>query len=115
MAAGCAMPEFWGGPMRKARLLNTVAVGALLAALAACSMHSTEPGGGTEARTAKSIKDIDTVVVIFAENRSFDNLYGNFPGANGLANASAASKQQLDRDGTVLSELPPIWGGLTAK
>ncbi|TIX05270.1 MAG: acid phosphatase, partial [Mesorhizobium sp.] len=32
---------------------------------------------------------IDTVVVIYAENRSFDNLYGGFPGANGLANVSA--------------------------
>ena len=34
---------------------------------------------------------IDTVVVIYAENRSFDNLYGNFPGANGLANASSTA------------------------
>ncbi len=30
------------------------------------------------------LKAIDTVVVIYAENRSFDNLYGNFPGADGL-------------------------------
>ncbi len=32
-----------------------------------------------------------------------------------MANASDASQQQLDRDGSVLKELPPIWGGLTAK
>ena len=58
---------------------------------------------------------IDTVVVIFAENRSFDNLYGSFPGANGVANASARTKTQRDRDGKPFRELPPVWGGLTAK
>ncbi|TPJ74768.1 acid phosphatase [Mesorhizobium sp. B2-6-2] len=58
---------------------------------------------------------IDTVVVIYAENRSFDNLYGGFPGANGLANVSPDQARQLDRDGKPLSELPPAWGGLTGK
>ncbi|WP_027141462.1 acid phosphatase [Mesorhizobium sp. WSM3626] len=58
---------------------------------------------------------IDTVVVIYAENRSFDNLYGGFPGANGLANVSADQARQLDRDGKPLTELPPAWGGLTGK
>ncbi|WP_224543985.1 acid phosphatase [Mesorhizobium sp. CA16] len=58
---------------------------------------------------------IDTVVVIYAENRSFDNLYGGFPGANGLANVSPEQARQLDRDGKPLSELPPAWGGLTGK
>ena len=90
--------------MRKARLLGTVAGGVLISALAGCAMHTAEHGGGTAAQTARSIDDIDTVVVIFAENRSFDNLYGDFPGANGLANATAASKRQLDRDGSVLGE-----------
>jgi phospholipase C len=66
------------------------------------------------ASLAAGIDSIDNVVVIFAENRSFDNLYGSFPGANGLASASATSMLQLDRDGKPLSELPPIWDGLTA-
>src|SRR6476620_3080712 len=56
---------------------------------------------------------IETIVVLYAENRSFDNLYGLFPGANGLQNASPFAARQLDRDGTLLAELPPIWGGLT--
>ena len=30
------------------------------------------------------IQDIATIVVIYAENRSFDNLFNSFPGANGL-------------------------------
>ncbi|MGH7155627.1 MAG: acid phosphatase, partial [Acetobacteraceae bacterium] len=61
------------------------------------------------------IDKIDTVVVIFAENRAFDNMYGRFPGANGIANASEESLQQRDRDGSALKELPPVWNGLTAK
>ena len=61
------------------------------------------------------INNIDTVVVIYAENRSFDNLYGSFPGANGLQNVTPGNSTQVDRDGTVLKELPPVWDGLTAK
>src|ERR1700737_253699 len=61
------------------------------------------------------IGNIDTVVVIYAENRSFDNLYGSFPGANGLQNVTSENSTQLDRDGTVLKELPPVWDGLSAE
>ena len=59
--------------------------------------------------------DIETVVVIYAENRSFDNLFGTFPGANGLANASPASVAQVDRDGKPMPGLPAIWGGTASK
>jgi phospholipase C len=31
--------------------------------------------------SAATLSDIETIVVIYAENRSFDNLYGFFPGA----------------------------------
>jgi len=63
-----------------------------------------------------SLQDIKTVVVIYAENRSFDNLYGLFPGANGLTQArqQMAFTAQKDRNGSLLNFLPPIWGGLTA-
>jgi acid phosphatase len=64
---------------------------------------------------AAGLDEIATIVVIYAENRSFDNLYGYFPGANGLQDLSPARYEQRDRDGSVLAELPPIWGGLTAK
>jgi acid phosphatase len=73
------------------------------------------------ARTADSqashvgVNAIDNIVVIYAENRSFDNLYGSFPGTNGLSQVTPAQYRQLDRDGTVLKELPPVWDGLTAK
>ncbi|HEY5379029.1 MAG TPA: alkaline phosphatase family protein, partial [Pseudolabrys sp.] len=63
----------------------------------------------------KGLDAIQTVVVIYAENRSFDNLYGLFPGANGLQNVKPEQATQLDRDGTPLKELPPVWGNLTGK
>ncbi len=58
---------------------------------------------------------ITNIVVIYAENRSFDNLYGAFPGANGLQNVTADQARQIDRHGKPLPELPSVWGGLTAK
>jgi acid phosphatase len=64
---------------------------------------------------APNYADIQTVVVIYAENRSFDNLYGTFPGADGLASASKRSVVQLDRDGKPMRGLPAIWGGTGSK
>ncbi|HUL65803.1 MAG TPA: acid phosphatase [Burkholderiaceae bacterium] len=58
---------------------------------------------------------IHNVVVIYAENRSFDNLFGHFPDANGLDTRAARSIKQHDRDGTTLLPiLPPAFNGLTA-
>ena len=59
--------------------------------------------------TERTLQRIDHVIIIYAENRSFDNLYGLYPGANGIANASAESKTQLDRDGTPFKKLPSVW------
>jgi acid phosphatase len=70
-------------------------------------------GGGIQA-------DIQNIVIIFAENRSFDGLFGTFPGANGLSTVVTAGSPnsayvpQKDRDGTtVLAKLPQTWGGAT--
>ncbi len=57
------------------------------------------------AGAADPLARIKTIVVIYAENRSFDHLYGLFPGANGIANATAEQKTQLDHDGTPLPYL----------
>ena len=62
---------------------------------------------------APGLDKIQTVVVIYGENRSFDNMYGNFPGADGIANAQAGhATTQLDRDGSVLKTLPAFWSGI---
>jgi phospholipase C len=56
------------------------------------------------------LDQINHFVVIYQENWSFDALYGNFPGANGLANAVDASGNllvpQLDKSGNPLTVLP---------
>ena len=84
--------------------------GLLLAMLAASAIL-----GSAGEVIGAGIEDIATIVVIYAENRSFDNLYGSFPGAHGLSELTPAGYTQLDRDGSILKELPPVWDGLTAK
>lgn len=58
---------------------------------------------------AADLSAIETIVVIYAENRSFDHLYGLFPGANGIANATTEQKAQRDHDGSILPYLQ-VWG-----
>lgn len=50
---------------------------------------------------------INHIVVIYLENHSFDNLYGMFPGANGLEQA-ARSPLQADNAGKAYAALPAI-------
>ncbi len=63
------------------------------------------------------LDQIEHIVVIYAENRSFDHLYGLFPGADGINQASAEQKTQLDHDGKPLPTLPPVYehGKVSAK
>ena len=74
----------------------------VLAVLLAATSCATDTGGDKLAR-------IDNIVVIYAENHSFDNMYGMFPGANGIANARPEQYVQRDHDGTVLPYLR-VWG-----
>lgn len=62
-------------------------------------------GGGRPVAAAPDAAKIGHIVVIIQENRSFDSLYGSFPGANGRANAGAAATQ-VDRDGNPYAALP---------
>jgi len=56
----------------------------------------------------ESIKKINHVVVIYMENHSFDNLYGQFEGADGLSNASETAITQLDDSDKPYTFLPEI-------
>ncbi len=71
----------------------------LMATAAACSAAATE---------AADLSKIKNIVVIYAENRSFDHLYGLFPGADGIANAKPEDYQQRDHDGSILPYLR-VW------
>ena len=68
----------------------------------------------TGADLDQALRDnVKTVVVIYAENRSFNNLFGNFPGVEKpLAELDLSEYQQRDRDGKLLETLPPAWGGI---
>jgi len=56
---------------------------------------------------------IRKVVVIYAENRSFNNLFADFPGVRQPLGALKPEQyQQRDRDGSLLKTLPPVWHGL---
>ena len=85
-------------------LFTLYALGASL--LAGCSAMQPQAGS---AAAAEGLAKIGHIVVIYAENHSFDNMYGMFPGANGVANATAEQKTQLDLDGTPLAHLPPVY------
>ena len=74
---------------------------AIAAALAA------SPAAAEPPKPVPGLDKIKHIVVIYLENRSFDHLYGLFPGANGLANADATSVQ-VDRDGKPYEVLPPV-------
>src|SRR6201994_4710546 len=53
---------------------------------------------------------IQHVVVIYMENHSFDNLYGDFPGAVGLSDAPKDRIIQVDSTGKPYLYLPAITG-----
>ena len=94
----------------------------VVCALAACKSNSSSntppspdsPGQQPiDAARPAGLTSIKTVVVLFAENRAFDNIYGSFPGANGLP-VNGAYIPQLDRDFSQLAMLPQVPTGLTA-
>lgn len=72
------------------------------------------PAAGAAEPTDAQLAKINYVVVLYAENRSFDALYGSFPKADNLINPWEPIWPQLDRDGSRLKKLPQIWDGLTA-
>jgi acid phosphatase len=107
---------------RRSRRVRLLAELCVAAALCSCGHTNLGPPPGVSDNTTRALKSkVETIVVIYAENRAFDNLYGNFPGARGLGEVVGrdgrplpAYAPQIDRDGSVLAALPPTWGGVTA-
>src|SRR5690348_4246800 len=66
---------------------------------------STPRAGSPAATTADGLEKLQHIVVIYLENHSFDNLYGEFAGANGISNAGDHARQ-VDRDGKPYGVLP---------
>lgn len=89
--------------MTPSRLLGAALAGAMIG-----------PGlAGAQAPQAsqapQGLDKLSHILVLYLENRSFDNMFGEFPGANGLANAGAAAVQR-DREGRPYAVLPPVKG-----
>lgn len=61
--------------------------------------------GITPVSAAGPLDEIKHIIVIYQENWSFDSLYGEFPGANGMANAGSTA-QQVDKNGQAYAALP---------
>ena len=55
-----------------------------------------------------SLTAINHIIVIYLENRSFDNLYGEFPGADGIAGLAPERYRQVDESGKPFDHLPQV-------
>ncbi|HUQ20307.1 MAG TPA: alkaline phosphatase family protein, partial [Gemmatimonadaceae bacterium] len=69
--------------------------------LGACTSVSHAP-----APANSTIGKINHIVVIYLENRSFDNLYGEFPGADGIVGLTPEKYRQVDSTGAAYVTLP---------
>jgi phospholipase C len=85
--------------LTRAVSLAAATLGTLLAT-ARDSGTATRPAAVTAPRLDASefagdarLRQLEHIVVVYLENRSFDNLYGQFENANGLAAAAAAPLQ----------------------
>ena len=102
-------PQAPASPSRRRIFQAAAAVGlgaGLPQAAVAATRHAPKPASSLDAKLKAHVKN---VVVIYLENRSFNNLFAHFPG---LAAPLPSSAPQKDRDGSTLPVLPKIWGGM---
>ena len=97
-------------PSRR-RIFQAAAATGIATTLPAIGEAAAKPAKGS--LDAKLKAHVKNVVVIYLENRSFNNLFANFPGTSSpLSAVPAAACVQRDFDGSVLPSLPKIWGGM---
>lgn len=106
-------------PARR-RVLGGIALAGAAATLAGCRIddarHTSAPTGDQAALDALLRQHIQHVVVLYAENRSFNNLFAGFPGlAQPLKALDSPEYRQRDRDGSLLTTLPPVWSGMVPR
>lgn len=78
-----------------------------LASTAFVLLASASAGAAEPPAPKPGLDKVGHIVVLFLENRSFDNIYGLFPGANGIANAGDTATQ-TDRSGKPYDQLPLV-------
>jgi acid phosphatase len=107
---------------RRSLFVRSIVALGLAAGLCSCADRELSAPQAVADTTTRALRSkIGTIVVIYAENRAFDNLYGNFPDADGLSDVVDRDGRplpsyvpQVDRNGSALPILPPTWGGVTA-
>ncbi|KQP12671.1 acid phosphatase [Pseudorhodoferax sp. Leaf267] len=98
--------------LKRRHFLGGIATAGLGAAVAGCA--SDVPRSSVASTTDAALQaHVKTVVVIYGENRSFNNLFADFPGLEKpLSALKPGDFAQRDRDGTLLARLPQTWGGV---
>ena len=82
--------------MRSSVCLRAVSAFVLSAfSLSACGGNTGSTPSGPNQSVSSFQKKINHIVVIYQENWSFDAQYGKFPGANGIANATSSTIDQV--------------------
>ncbi len=84
---------------RSLRRVLTFAIGSLTVMAAGPVFTAVQAGasnGPGDEGNIGALAGINHLVVIYDENHSFDNLYGSFPGANGISRASDTATTQVD-------------------
>jgi phospholipase C len=64
----------------------------VVAPASAVDLSSALQSASTNKTAGAKLANINNFVVIYLENRSFDELYGTFPGANGVANVTSSAQ-----------------------
>lgn len=112
-------PDLPDDPARRRLLAAGVGLAGLSGlSLSGCNLFDSRPAAPKTAADSSLDRALHEkvrhIVVIYAENRSFSNLWSNYPGVQyPLESVPASRFVQLDRDGrTPLPVLPKIWGGL---
>jgi acid phosphatase len=77
-----------------------IRAGAILIALMPATIQAQQAG--------RPIDKISHIIILYLENHSFDNLFGTFPGADGIAPGTAGDRAvQIDASGAAFAHLPP--------
>jgi acid phosphatase len=101
-------------PIRRVLALAISFVTVLAAGPAFTTVQAKSDQGNHDEGNLGGLAGINHLVVIYDENRSFDNLYGLFKGANGIRRASDESTTQVDLAGHPYNCLPQTSPPLTS-
>jgi phospholipase C len=81
----------------------------------ALALATTAATAAPKAAKPHGLNQVGHIIVIYLENHSFDNLYGLFPGAEGISQAKPENTLQVDLNGVEYPTLPRVMNYRTQK